>query len=86
MSAARKATCRIAWLWRLHSAGLLSASFQSDSFTEELGTYNRHRKSLIATGKSKPCLKQGWKLPVKMNWSGKEVLPAKKKPKEQPRL
>lgn len=35
------------WLWRLHSAGLLTGSFQPDSFTEELRTYNRHRKSLI---------------------------------------
>lgn len=35
------------WLWRLHSAGLLSASFQPDNFTEELRAYTRHRKSLI---------------------------------------
>lgn len=35
------------WLWRLHSAGLLTGSFQPDSFTEELRTYNRHRKGLI---------------------------------------
>lgn len=35
------------WIWQLHSAGLLHASFQPDSFTEELRTYTRHRKSLI---------------------------------------
>lgn len=35
------------WLWRLHSAGLLTGSYQPDSFTEQLRTYNRHRKSLI---------------------------------------
>jgi transposase len=36
-----------AWIWRLHSAGLLPASFQPDYFTEELRTYTRHRKRLI---------------------------------------
>ena len=35
------------WIWQLHSAGLLQASFQPDEFTEELRTYNRQRKSLI---------------------------------------
>lgn len=35
------------WIWQLHSAGLLSASFQSDNFTESLRAYTRHRKSLI---------------------------------------
>ena len=35
------------WIWRLHSAGLLPASFQPDGFTEELRTYVRHRKQLI---------------------------------------
>lgn len=35
------------WIWRLHSAGLLPASFQPDLFTEELRTYTRHRKRLI---------------------------------------
>lgn len=35
------------WIWRLHSAGLLPASFQPDIFTEELRTYTRHRKQLI---------------------------------------
>jgi len=35
------------WIWRLHSAGLLPASFQPDGFTEELRTYVRHRKRLI---------------------------------------
>lgn len=35
------------WIWRLHSAGLLTGSFQPDAFTEELRTYNRHRKGLI---------------------------------------
>ena len=35
------------WIWQLHSAGLLSASFQPDDFTESLRAYTRHRKSLI---------------------------------------
>ena len=35
------------WIWKLHSVGLLPASFQPDSFTEELRTYTRHRKRLI---------------------------------------
>lgn len=35
------------WIWQLHSAGLLSASFQPDDFSEQLRTYTRHRKSLI---------------------------------------
>lgn len=35
------------WIYQLHSAGLLPASYQPDSFTEELRTYCRHRKSLI---------------------------------------
>ena len=35
------------WIWQLHRAGLLHGSFQPDEFTEELRTYNRHRKSLI---------------------------------------
>lgn len=35
------------WIWQLHSAGLLSASFQPNDFSEELRTYTRHRKSLI---------------------------------------
>ena len=35
------------WIWQLHSAGLLSASFQPDTFTESVRTYTRHRKSLI---------------------------------------
>lgn len=35
------------WIWQLHSAGLLSASFQPDEFTESLRAYTRHRKSLI---------------------------------------
>lgn len=37
--------CR--WIWQLHSVGLLHASFQPDTFTEELRTYNRHRRTLI---------------------------------------
>jgi len=37
--------CR--WIWQLHSVGLLHASFQPDEFTEELRTYNRHRRRLI---------------------------------------
>ncbi|MCP4266393.1 MAG: IS110 family transposase [Candidatus Brocadiaceae bacterium] len=35
------------WIWQLHSAGLLSASFQPDELTEKLRAYTRHRKSLI---------------------------------------
>lgn len=35
------------WIWQLHSAGLLSASFQPDDLTESLRTFTRHRKSLI---------------------------------------
>ena len=35
------------WIWQLHTAGLLHASFQPDDFTEQLRTYTRHRKSLI---------------------------------------
>ena len=35
------------WIWQLHCAGLLHASFQPDHFTEQLRTYTRHRKSLI---------------------------------------
>jgi len=35
------------WLQLLHSIGLLSNSFQPDSFTEELRVLTRHRKSLI---------------------------------------
>lgn len=35
------------WIWQLHSAGLLSASFQPDSFTDTIRTYTRHRRSLI---------------------------------------
>lgn len=35
------------WIWKMHSVGLLPASFQPDTFTEELRTYTRHRKRLI---------------------------------------
>lgn len=35
------------WIWKLHGAGLLHASFQPDDFTEQLRTYSRRRKSLI---------------------------------------
>ena len=35
------------WIWKMHTVGLLPASFQPDSFTEELRTYTRHRKRLI---------------------------------------
>ena len=35
------------WLQLLHSIGLLSNSFQPDSFTHELQVLTRHRKSLI---------------------------------------
>lgn len=35
------------WLQLLHSIGLLSNSFQPDSFTHELRVLTRHRKSLI---------------------------------------
>ena len=35
------------WIWKMHSVGLLPASFQPDHFTEQLRTYTRHRKRLI---------------------------------------
>jgi len=35
------------WLWQLHSAGLLTNSFQPDVPTEELRTYARHRETLV---------------------------------------
>lgn len=35
------------WIWKLHSVGLLSASYQPNYFTEELRSYVRHRKRLI---------------------------------------
>jgi len=35
------------WIWKMHSVGLLPASFQPDYFTEELRTYVRHRSRLI---------------------------------------
>lgn len=35
------------WIWKMHSVGLLPASFQPDSFTEELRTFVRHRSRLI---------------------------------------
>lgn len=35
------------WIRQLHSCGLLSASFQPDTFTRKLRTYMRHRKNLI---------------------------------------
>lgn len=35
------------WIRQLHSCGLLSASFQPDSFTRKLRTFMRHRKNLV---------------------------------------
>lgn len=35
------------WIRQLHSCGLLSASFQPDTFTRTLRTYMRYRKNLI---------------------------------------
>ncbi len=35
------------WIRQLHSCGLLTASFQPDTFTRKLRTYMRHRKNLI---------------------------------------
>src|SRR5665213_2946914 len=35
------------WIRQLHSCGLLSASFQPDTFTRKLRAYMRHRKNLI---------------------------------------
>ena len=35
------------WIRQLHSCGLLSASFQPNTFTRKLRTYMRHRKNLI---------------------------------------
>ena len=37
------------WIQLLHSIGLLSNSFQPDSFTKEVRQYTRHRRSLIQT-------------------------------------
>jgi transposase len=35
------------WIRQLHSCGLLSASFQPDTFTRALRSYMRHRKNLL---------------------------------------
>jgi transposase len=35
------------WIRQLHSCGLLSASFQPDTFTRKLRAYMRHRKNLV---------------------------------------
>lgn len=35
------------WIRKLHSSGLLHASFQPDAFTERLRHYTRHRQNLI---------------------------------------
>ena len=40
------------WIRRLHSCGLLSASFQPDAFTERLRHYTRHRQNLIRVADS----------------------------------
>ena len=40
------------WIRKLHSCGLLKASFQPDLFTEELRVYCRHRARLIEAGAS----------------------------------
>ena len=38
------------WIQKLHTLGLLEASFLPDLFTEELRLYTRHRQTLIADG------------------------------------
>lgn len=53
------------WIWKLHSVGLLSASFQPDYFTEELRTYTRHRKRLIEGASS--CINRMQKSLILMN-------------------
>lgn len=35
------------WIQKLHSCGLLSASYQPDNFTAEVRAYTRHRRNLI---------------------------------------
>lgn len=53
------------WIWKLHSVGLLTASFQPDSFTEELRTYTRHRKRLVQGASS--CINRMQKSLILMN-------------------
>lgn len=53
------------WIWKLHSAGLLPASFQPDFFTEQLRTYVRHRKELIKDASR--CVNKMQKCLVLMN-------------------
>lgn len=53
------------WIWKLHSVGLLSASFQPDLFTEELRTYTRHRKRLVQGASS--CINRMQKSLILMN-------------------
>jgi len=53
------------WIWKMHSVGLLPASFQPDHFTEELRTYTRHRKRLISGASD--CVNRMQKCLVLMN-------------------
>jgi len=53
------------WIWKMHSVGLLPASFQPDFFTEEVRTYTRHRQRLIQ-GASQ-CVNRMQKCLVLMN-------------------
>jgi len=53
------------WIWKLHSAGLLPASFQPDFFTDTLRSYVRHRRRLIQ-GASR-CVNRMQKCLVLMN-------------------
>lgn len=53
------------WIWKMHTVGLLPASFQPDSFTEELRTYTRHRKRLVEGASS--CINRVQKCLILMN-------------------
>lgn len=53
------------WIWKMHSVGLLPASFQPDCFTEELRTYTRHRKRLIENASQ--CVNRMQKCMILMN-------------------
>lgn len=53
------------WIWKMHTVGLLPASFQPDFFTEELRSYSRHRQRLIE-GAAR-CVNQLQKCLILMN-------------------
>ncbi len=53
------------WIWKMHTVGLLPASFQPDFFTEELRSYSRLRQRLIQG--SARCVNQVQKCLILMN-------------------